>query len=572
MQITQTRVILSVVVFILIRIIYQYYLSINKVLSGTASPKEVEKTYQVLNLISRVRDSYLVSLFFKKRDKKQSNEIVVDFKHKFPGVSKDSTFYTAGTVLYPFKNRVPHIFVGGAKGQDDGLLVYDQKQNKMINVINKTNISSLEATYGAVSIDLDGNGYNDLIVSRDDGVYVYLNQNGDGNFKKKLIHSTKNKDYIPIGIAVSDINKDRNLDIHISTFIRPNLFIPNRFLTLSKHRSNLMFLNDGHGSFKDVTKKVKLDLPANTFTSIFVDLNNDQIVDLVSAVDASKIHIYKGLSGGGFEKVDSVDGGYGFWMGIASGDIDNDSDQDLYLSNVGTDYQKVNKFLQGDLPDNMKNQYNGLHVLLRNDGQFKFVNISKEKNTDNYGFGWGTIFTDVNLDGHLDILMSQNSFFTPKSFTNPLPGKVLIYDHQNKRYNTKNILSNKHISFTPIVTDLNDDGYQDYVWINLKGPVKVYLNDKKHIEGNYFNIVLPDGYEFVNSVITVQTESKVLTRHHIVGGLGFASGQGNFIQIGLGKDKKINNVNVKTIYGKEYNFGKQPVNSTLLMTQKLKKN
>ena len=157
--------------------------------------------------------------------------------------------------------------------------------------------------------------------------------------------------------------------------------------------------------------------------------------------------------------------------------------------------------------------------------------------------------------------MSQNSFFTANSFINPYPGLVLL--NEKNKFIKKDIYENKHISFTPISVDLNGDGANDIVWINLKGPVKVYLNEKKN--NNYFNVILPNNINFANSNIYVETDKLKLMKTFIVGGLGFASGQGNILNFGLGNSTKIKSVVIKTLYNKEIKFSEQPINSTLII-------
>ena len=70
-------------------------------------------------------------------------------------------------------------------------------------------------------------------------------------------------------------------------------------------------------------------------------------------------------------------------MGIAAGDVDNDGDEDLYIT-----------ALEGDR-------------LYRNDGAFKFTNVTKAAGIVNANFGTSAAFLDYDRDGRLDLFVAN---------------------------------------------------------------------------------------------------------------------------------------------------------------------
>src|SRR5680860_871799 len=84
----------------------------------------------------------------------------------------------------------------------------------------------------------------------------------------------------------------------------------------------------------------------NTFLSTFVDLNGDGWQDLVVAQNTGEVEIFKNERNNTFTSV-ATNTGYGFWMGLAVGDVDKDGDQDLFFTNVGTSIPQF--LLKGDL-------------------------------------------------------------------------------------------------------------------------------------------------------------------------------------------------------------------------------
>jgi hypothetical protein len=449
------------------------------------------------------------------------------------------------------------IFVTGAQGQDDGLLIYDKEKNIMKNIIKGTGLSSKKATYGAVSVDLDKDGYIDLLVTREDGVTLYKNQK-DSTFKPIKIMN-KQKGFTSIGLAISDYDKDGNPDIFVSQFIDYNLAIPNQFDNPSKHAPNIMLKGIGNDKFKDVTKELGLDGRWNTFTSAFIDLNNDSYPDLVQSPDAAKVYIYENVKGKKFVERDNP-ANSGFWMGIGLGDIDNDQDDDLFLTNISHKFSPKGTFVRGTIKPTSTLNVN--HVLLRNDGNFKFVDITKDSGTLKHDFGWGAIMEDINFDSKQDLLFAQNSYFLPNYHLSKSSGAVLINEGNNK-FSKIDKFPNHHFGQTPMSVDIDKDDIKDIVWINLNGPVKVYKNST---DNNYINVILPDNIEFANSTVTViDDKGNKQRKQYIIGGIGMAGDQSNMLSFGLNKNKATS-VIVKTIYGKEYKYNKPKTNSTVIVS------
>ncbi len=128
----------------------------------------------------------------------------------------------------------------------------------------------------------------------------------------------------------------------------------------------------------------------------FLDFDNDGDLDIylingawhgknTPGKPSLKNHLYRQESDGTFVDVTEFSGlgdtGYG--MGVAAGDIDNDGNVDLYISNVGHD------------------------ALYRNNGDGTFSNISRAAGITNPNWGCSIAFLDYNLDGFLDIYITN---------------------------------------------------------------------------------------------------------------------------------------------------------------------
>lgn len=454
-------------------------------------------------------------------------------------------------------NNKDYIFIGGGEDQDDKLYEYNQATGKLVDIIKRTGISSKEPTYSALSIDMDKDGMDDLLVGRKSGVYLYK-QVEPFIFKKSKIFESDGDDQIPLALSVSDYNKDGNPDIYISYFINFNKYEGTVFNKPSHNRGNVLLQGDGKDKFVDVTVQTNSAGKSNTFTSAFVDLDNDGWVDIVTAHDSADIEILRNIQGKGFESIKPIDG-KGNWMGIGVGDYDKDGDMDLFFTNLGTD-TLADSISVGDLKKGQKQIFS--HVLLRNDGNFRFVDVTKKSGISGEGFGWGAVFTDLNNNSNLELLFADKLHVNKTHMIIPSPS-YYYEQNDNGKYQRKIKYVNKNPGQTPLIADINNDNMKDVIWINMAGPALYYLNKTKG--NNYINVRLPETVDFVNATVTLDTGKEKLTRQVVQGGVGFGSNQTNLINFGVGKDDKVKSVEVKTITGKVYKVDNPKINSQLTL-------
>jgi len=285
--------------------------------------------------------------------------VPVEFTHVW---NKATHPFTGAAVIDVDGDGKLEIFVGGGEGQRDALLSY--RNGRLVDIGNSAGLSNNAATYGATAIDMDGDGDTDLIVARNDGVYLYLNEGG--RFREKRITVDLPANAVPFSVAVADIDRDGDGDLYISVFIEFPSFRSATFNDPAHAKANRLLLNNGDLTFTDITASSGTAGKQNTFLSVFVDLDADGWQDLVVAQNTGEVEIFRNMKDRTFRSVAS-ESGYGFWMGLAVGDIDNDGDQDLFFSNVG---KSIPVFLTtGDIRDDQRHNLEWL--LLRNDGGFR---------------------------------------------------------------------------------------------------------------------------------------------------------------------------------------------------------
>ena len=260
----------------------------------------------------------------------------------------------------------------------------------------------------AAFADLDNDGDLDLVVINDyDGKAagstspIYRN-NGDGTFTDVTPNSGFDPvGYIVGGLSLADYDHDGLLDIYVSYWTMELGGDPSRPLVIKGQfpGRNALFRNLGDFRFQDVTAEVGLgELTQDSFASIFADFNRDGWPDLYIAIDHRPDFLFFN-EGGHFVDVtrETGVGHVGNDMGLAVADLDSNGLIDLYSTNI-TD------------PDGQYGNTQGNTMLMPSqapDGSIAYTDRASEMGIADSGWGWGTAFTDMNLDGHLDLYAAQ---------------------------------------------------------------------------------------------------------------------------------------------------------------------
>ncbi|MEE2636334.1 MAG: CRTAC1 family protein [Acidobacteriota bacterium] len=200
---------------------------------------------------------------------------------------------------------------------------------------------------GVVATDVDSDGWVDIYVANDgEPNQLWMNQR-DGRFANDawLAGAAVNRDGRAegsMGVDAADFDGDGDDDL---------------FMTHISTETNTLYINDGSGLFEDRTARVGLGPPSLTYTAfgtVFFDYDNDGWLDLLIANgeimtqetlvrvnDPFPLHqpnqLFRNLGSGRFTEVTGEAGGVFrlsvFSRGVAVGDIDNDGDADVLLTN-----------------------------------------------------------------------------------------------------------------------------------------------------------------------------------------------------------------------------------------------
>jgi len=461
-----------------------------------------------------------------------------------------------------------------------------------------------EGTFGGgvTVFDVNNDGYEDLyITSGIKSDRLYLN-NGDGTFKDVFKNSglEVTDEFVTQGVVSADINKDGYRDLFITTITTTD------GKSVIPRAKNLLFLNNGDTTFKDVTNEYGLE-DLNSFSTgpSFGDFNADGYPDLfvgnyfqeftgklgiikdatiVSANQTARSYLLENKEGKSFENVYNQYGlGHkGFGFGGVFTDYDNDQDQDL-LVNQDFGYKAVPNFLyrneyhdnhfddvseetEMDLKINAMGaavgDYNGdgwmdyyitnikFNMLMENQGIGKpFIDKAKELGTYNLAISWGANFADFDHDEDLDLFVS-NGDLNP----NCTPMGNFYFENNDNTYTEKGrelAINDYGIGRGSVIFDMDNDGDMDLLVVNqqpiLNYPIasttRLFRNDLE--KGNWLKVELKGLDSEANGIgsrVTVVANGKRIIREIDGGGSSHLSQNSVIAHFGLGANIAVDSV------------------------------
>lgn len=470
-------------------------------------------------------------------------ESTIEF-HQGNNNSKSLPFM-ASAIIDVDNDGVEELFFGGSRDTPDGLFKF--KDGKLIAIKNAMGITKGKvASYGSVVLDVNNDEKQDLLVAREDGIWLHIN-NGNSFGNKKI--ATMPKGTVPISIAIADLNHDGAFDMYVAGYIKKDLVEGQNIFREGYGGSSRLFINNGDNTFTDMTKESGLEHQHNTFQSAFIDIDHDGREDLIVAQDTGHVLTWKNKGDMKFEPVNNpTSQNYSYPMGLGITDLDNDGFTDFFISNVGS--TPPNFMVRGDLTDNQISNWKW--ILLKNKGDFKMEDIAKKVKISDYEFAWGGIFEDLNLDGKDDLIVSQN-YIALMPYKIPflrLNGRVFLQNSNGEfaPIEKQAGVINKKFSISPLTADFNNDGYPDIVHANLNDDSKLFLS--KGGKSNYLKVSLSNNIGSVGAVVSVKLmDGSTLSRPY-VSGEGLCSDSSHIITFGLGKSFA-KNIKVTYINGKQ---------------------
>ncbi len=480
---------------------------------------------------------------------------------------------------------------------------------------------------GICVFDLNKDGYEDLyLTSGMNEDRLYLNQ-GDGTFRNIYEGSglEATRKYVTQGVAGADVNRDGWVDLFVTTITTKDSVkrIP--------RAPNLLFLNNGDQTFREVSKEYGIDQMNSFSTGInFGDFNADGYPDayignyfrnyegdltyindqtIVSANQISQDFLLLNKKGKSFKDVFEDYGlaykGYSFG-GIFT-DFDNDGDQDLFVNHdfgykatpdfllenlyPKKAFKDISKEMEMDLKINSMGtavgdfDNNGVMDYYLTNIRFNAFMVSQglgepfEDKIIDYGMdlftiSWGANFADFDHDGDLDLFVA-NGDLNP----NDHPMGDFYFENTGEGFEEKagqKGLKDYGIGRGSVIFDMENDGDLDILVINQKAVMpyepstvtRLYRNDST--KGNWLKVDLTGTQAEMNGLgsrVEIVLGETRMIREIDGGGSSHLSQNSTIAHFGVGNAKKIDSVIVKWIGGSQQVLVDQAANQLLELVE-----
>lgn len=287
----------------------------------------------------------------------------------------------------------------------------------------------LDATHGALLVDLDNDLDQDLLVSVTSGVLVMSND-GQGRFTLRAAKVMPAA--VPYSLGAADYDQDGDLDIYVCCYNRRQnvnyhlLFArPVPYHDANNGGPNVLLENvatpvTGEWQFQYATTRVGLDHNNHRFSYAVAweDYDNDGDLDLYVANDFGRKNLYRNDHGHFRDvapeaRVEDIGPG----MSACWGDYNNDGWMDLYVSNMFssagnriTEQSRFQSHANEATREAFRRHARG-NTLFANRGDGTFEDVSVQAGVVLGRWAWGSRFVDLNNDGWQDLVVA-NGFIT----------------------------------------------------------------------------------------------------------------------------------------------------------------
>ncbi len=429
--------------------------------------------------------------------------------------------------------------------------------------------------------DVDGDGFDDLFVTAAAGGERLLRNRGGAGFEDWTARAGAGGAGFSTGFSTgalfADLDGDADLDLFVAEYLDESKPPPG---PCRWHGHEVacgpngypegeprLYFNDGRGGFAPAGPKSGIaGHRGYGLSAVSLDADLDGRPDLYVANDSSPNHLFLNRGGGRFEEAGlfagvalSESGTTQAGMGVDAGDLDGDGLEDLVVTNFSDD---VHNFYRQDSP--------GLFSERTHPSGLAAASFSR--------LGWAPILEDFDLDGDLDLLLTNGHVYPQAD----APGTGTGYRQPLQLlFNDGGVFTERPaalgaLASTPLAArgaaaaDLDGDGDQDLLVVRDGEPPLLLRNDLPPPSARWVKVVLTGtaaNREGLGARVEVEAGGRTQVRE-MRRSRGYLSAGEAVLVVGLGAGAAVDRLAVTwPDGGGEQTCGPLPAGATWRITQ-----
>lgn len=522
---------------------------------------------------------------------------LASFRHRSGGTAKDYILDTpsGGVAIFDYDNDGrPDIYlvngstieaIAGKEKAPRAALYRNLGNWKFEDVTEKAGVANERWGFGVAVGDYDNDGHADIFVGNF-GISRLYHNNGNGTFTDVAEKLNVARRGWSTGASWGDYDRDGRLDLFVPGYVHIDLknLPPSPSETGASQNfcqfrgvpvmcgprgltgdGDTLYHQKADGTFEDVSVKAGVSDTEKFygFSSVFVHVDDDQLLDLLVVNDSTPNQLYINKGNGTFEEVGypsglavNENGREQAGMGVAVGDYDNDGRIDFHVTNFSDDS----------------------NTLYHNDGDSNFTDVTFQAGLGEVSIpflGWGTSFLDYDNDGWQDLFVVNGHVYPAvdaHQWGTSYAQQALLFRNLKGKFERVgappgSALANAWPGRGLATGDLDGDGRLDLVINNLDGKPTV-LHNVAASNGHWLRLKLiaKAPRDPIGSVAYV-TAGKIRQRQDVFSGAIYCSQNEMTLHFGLGAATKIDKLEIQWPDGSTEIIDVAGVDKTVTITQ-----